>query len=149
MVSNLPRSIAHRQRDRLLQRLAEKGLSVGSEILDAPSPGKGTFVFLLAHYESMRAGFGALGERGKPAERVADEAFAAFWAHHVSGAAVDKHLADQLVVYLALAEGPSRFTTSEVTRHLLTNLWVIEQFLPVTFTVEGELGQPGVVEVHI
>ncbi|RMG48372.1 MAG: RNA 3'-phosphate cyclase, partial [Acidobacteria bacterium] len=38
VVSNLPRSIAHRQRDRLLQRLAEKGLSAGSEILDAPSP---------------------------------------------------------------------------------------------------------------
>jgi RNA 3'-terminal phosphate cyclase (ATP) len=146
VVSNLPRSIAERQRDQARRRLAREGLSAPVEILEAPSVGKGTFVFLLARYHDTVAGFSALGERGKPAERVADEAVHEFLAHHVSGMAVDKHLADQVLIYLALAAGRSTFTTSEITQHLLTNIWVIEQFLPVKFEVGGELGQPGVVE---
>jgi RNA 3'-terminal phosphate cyclase (ATP) len=142
-VSNLPRSIAERQRDQVLRRLEGKGLSATCEIVEAPAVGKGTCVFLLARYQNVVAGFSALGARGKPAEKVADEAVNEFFAHHESGAAVDKHLADQLLIYLALAKEQSVFTTSEITQHLLTNIWVIEQFLPVKFEVEGELGQPG------
>ena len=48
---------------------------------------------------------------------------------------------------LALAAGPSTFTTSQITQHLLTNIWVVEQFLPVRFQVEGQEGEPGRVTV--
>jgi RNA 3'-terminal phosphate cyclase (ATP) len=148
VVSNLPVSIAERQRDQALRRLAQAGLSAHVEVLEAPSIGKGTFVFMLARYANAVAGFSALGARGKPAEKVADEAFTEFFAHHTSGAAVDKYLADQLVIYLALANGPSAFSTSEVTQHLLTHAWLIEQFLPVRFDIDGLLGQSGVVNVQ-
>jgi RNA 3'-phosphate cyclase len=89
------------------------------------------------------AGFSALGERGKPAERVADDACADFlrWWH--SGAAVELHLADQLVLPLALASGPSAFTTCRVTQHLLTNAWVVEQLVPARVTVEGKENEAG------
>ena len=85
----------------------------------------------------------ALGARGKPAEQVADEAAEAYLAFRASGGACDRHLADQMLIYLALAEGPSRFTTEAVTSHLLTNVWVIEQFLGPTFQIQGALGEPG------
>ena len=43
----------------------------------------------------------------------------------------------------ALAQGPSRFTTEAITSHLLTNVWVIEQFLGPTFEIKGGLGERG------
>jgi RNA 3'-terminal phosphate cyclase (ATP) len=53
-----------------------------------------------------------------------------------SGAVVDDHLADQLVLYMALAKGRSSLITDRITKHLGANIWVIEQFLPVRFQVE-------------
>jgi RNA 3'-terminal phosphate cyclase (ATP) len=148
VVSNLPRSIAERQQHQAVTRLEGKKLSARCEIVEAPSVGKGTFVFLLARYQHAVAGFSSLGALGKPAEKVANEAVDDFFAHHASGMVVDKHLADQLLVYVALAKGPSEFTTSEITQHLLTHVWVIEQFLPVAFDVNGALGQPGWVTMN-
>ena len=56
---------------------------------------------------------------------------------------MDRHLADQVLIYLARAPGPSAFTTEEITLHLLTNVWVIEQFLGPCFQVLGQQGEPG------
>ena len=61
-----------------------------------------------------------------------------------SGAAVDKHLADQLVIYMALAKGESTLIVGTITKHLLTNIWVIEQFLPVKFDGDKETGRVSV-----
>ncbi|MCD6372760.1 MAG: RNA 3'-phosphate cyclase, partial [Thermococcus sp.] len=36
---------------------------------------------------------------------------------------------------------------AEITNHLVTNVWVVEQFLGKTFEVEEEVGEPGVVRV--
>ncbi len=146
--SNLPRHIAQRQRRRVEELLREQGLAVELQTIDAPSPGQGTMVFLLAESENSLAGFTAYGRKGKPAEKVAEEAVTAFMEYHRSGAAVDPHLADQLVLPLALAEGESSFTTSRITRHLLTNIWVVGQMLEVHFSVEGQEGEPGRVKVQ-
>ncbi|MFZ2089961.1 MAG: RNA 3'-terminal phosphate cyclase, partial [Desulfobaccales bacterium] len=107
--------------------------------LEAESLDPGSFVFLWGPY----AGFHALGARGKPAEKVADEAVEDFLHYKNHRAALDRHLADQILLYLARAEGPSAFSTEEVTSHLLTNLWVIEQFLGPTFQVQGNPGERG------
>ena len=65
------------------------------------------FVFLKAVYENTAAGFSALGKRGKPAEEVAAETCRAFKGFNRTEATVDSHLADQLILYLALAHGDS------------------------------------------
>ena len=92
-------------------------------MLDAPARGPGSFLFL-AH--RGRAGFSALGRRGVPAERVADEAVEPYLAYRASGAAVDGHLADQLVPFLALARAASAFTCPTLSSHLRTVAWVVE-----------------------
>ena len=148
VVSNLPTSIARRQRLQLRKRLNEQRLDAKIKILDAPATGKGTFIFLLARFENVVAGFSSLGRRGVRAERVADEAAEEFLAYWAAKGALDPHLADQLILYAALAEGRSRFTTSQVSQHLLTNVWVTEQLLPVRFEVEGEIGEEGRVAVE-
>jgi RNA 3'-terminal phosphate cyclase (ATP) len=88
-----------------------------------------------------------LGARGKPAEQVADEACWDLlrWWH--SGAAVEMHLADQLILPLALAGTPSSFSTCRVTQHLLTNAWVVQQFLPVQIEIEGDQDEAGTVRI--
>lgn len=147
VVSNLPRSIAERQRDRALTRLGQEGLWAEITLTKAPSVGRGTLVFLVARFEHGIAGFSALGARGKRAEQVAEEAVDALRTYLDSGAAVDPHLSDQLILYMALAEGTSAFTTSQVTSHLLTNIWVVKHFFAVRCEVHGTIGQPG--QVHI
>jgi RNA 3'-terminal phosphate cyclase (ATP) len=47
---------------------------------------------------------------------------------------------------MALAKGNSSFTTTQITEHLLTNLWVIQHFLEVKLLKRGEKGEGGRVE---
>ncbi|MFB6134199.1 MAG: RNA 3'-terminal phosphate cyclase [Halanaeroarchaeum sp.] len=68
----------------------------------------GSVVVLAATYENSFAGFSALGERGKPSEAVARSATERFDTFRRSHAAVDDHLADQLIPFLALEGGRLR-----------------------------------------
>jgi RNA 3'-terminal phosphate cyclase (ATP) len=94
------------------------------------------------------AGFKSLGELGKPAEQVAEEAAQGLLAYLEGNAAVDRYLADQLVLPLALAGGSSHFTTEAVTQHLVTNAWVVNQFLPGRVRVDGNLGERGTCRIE-
>jgi RNA 3'-terminal phosphate cyclase (ATP) len=141
--SNLPKHIRERQERAALQALRSNGVNARIDVLDAPSKGQGTAVFLWAEFEHAVAGFTSLGERGKPAERVAEEAAHDLLQFLHSNVAVDRHLADQIVLPMALASSPSQFTAEAVTHHLLTNAWVADRFFPGRLCVEGEEGQPG------
>ena len=147
-VSNLPDHIAARQRDRALALLSKHGIDASIEVLSAPSPGKGSFLFLAAEFEHLSAGFGSLGAIGKRAEVVADEACDELLSYLRTRGALDPHLADQLVPWLAFCQGPSEFTTSRVTGHLLTNLWVVRQFMDIDVRVEGIEGEEGRVVIR-
>ena len=146
-VSNLPLTIAQRQRDQALRRLEHLDCPLEIHVQQAPAMGKGTFLLLQAECEKSQGCFTALGELGKPAERVADEAVEQMLAFLSSGAGTDKYLADQLLLPLALAREPSSFTTSCVTQHLLTNAAVIEAFGVASITVRGDVEDPGSVQI--
>jgi RNA 3'-terminal phosphate cyclase (ATP) len=138
-VSNLPVSIAERQRAQVLKRFrghADDAPRV--ELVEGPSPGTGTVVFIRVESKNGVAGFTSLGKKGKPAEKVADDACSDFFKFMASSAVIDEHLADQLALYMALARGPSALVTEKITEHLATNVWVIEQFLPHRFQVDKD-----------
>ena len=88
----------------------------------------------------MLLGSDALGEKGKKAEQVGTEAAEKLLNEIRSGAAVDKHLADHLIPYMAWITSNTgkecAFKTSEITDHCKTNIWVVEQFLPVKFELK-------------
>lgn len=140
-VANLPLSIADRQQMSVIQNLPLSDVDL--RVIDVPSYGKGTFVFLECAYENALAGFSSLGERGKPAEAVGKEAAEQFKSFHNSSACLDPHLADQIVLYLSLAQEDSSFTTSRITQHLITNLLVIEKFLNIRYEIQGDLNEEG------
>ena len=147
-ISNLPRHVAERQKEQAVKRI-QKDLKIDAEITllyDVPSNGPGSFLFLLAEYEKTVIGFSSLGSRGKPAEKVSDEAVEALKNYVASDGCIDPHLADQLTPFMALAKGNSSFTTTQITGHLLTNLWVIQHFLEVKLLRRGEKGEDGRVE---
>ncbi len=137
-LSNLPAHIGQRQKRQAERLLRERGFTPEIEIVDAPSPGQGTVVFLVAEFENVAAGFTSYGARGKRAEKVAEEACREFIQYYDSRQALDKHLADQLILPMSLAAGQSGFTTCEVTQHLQTNVGVVERLMGLKAEIEGQ-----------
>ncbi|MDA8213809.1 MAG: RNA 3'-terminal phosphate cyclase [Nitrospiraceae bacterium] len=148
-VGNLPLSIAERQRNALIEKIhsqaAGLGCPVDVEIIDTQTPGQGTFIFIRSESENFTAGFTSIGEKGKRAEVVGEEAAMEFTHYYSSNAALDSHLPDQIVPYLPLCKEESIFTTSCITKHLMTNLWAIGLFHEYEYSIEGEAGEPGTI----
>jgi RNA 3'-terminal phosphate cyclase (ATP) len=147
IAANLPEHIPARMAAAAAALLEIEGvpLTIAPVTLAAACAGAG--LFLTAHYERLRCGFSALGERSKPAETVAAEAAGLLVRHRKSGAAMEVHLADQSLLPLALAAGTSRFTVERVSRHLATNAWVIERFGLARIAIEGVADGTGRVTV--
>ncbi|MDO9289879.1 MAG: RNA 3'-terminal phosphate cyclase [Thermodesulfovibrionales bacterium] len=148
---NLPLSIAERQKSAAIKKIQTeiKDLMqpVDIEILNVSSPGQGTFIYLHSETENAIAGFTSLGERGKKAETVGEEAAEEFSEYYFTNAAFDRHLPDQIVLYLSMSKEESIFTTSCITQHLMTNLWVIGLFTGFHYSVAGTIGETGVVKI--
>ncbi|HDD35379.1 MAG TPA: RNA 3'-phosphate cyclase [Candidatus Desulfofervidus auxilii] len=143
--SHLPEDIRKRQTKKLLSYLREVKLKAEIEEIEASAKGKGTFLFLWVD-EVIKAGFSALGAKGKPAEKVAKEVFKKFLFYYKKRVCVDEHLADQIVPFLALASGKSFFITI-ISSHLITNIWVINQFLKRKIEYKGDIGKPGILKI--
>jgi RNA 3'-terminal phosphate cyclase (ATP) len=152
--SRLPDHVARRMRRRAQEHLHAAGVAAEIELVDAPSPGSGAGLFLFAEYacpegEPVVCGFSGYGRQGKPAEAVAGETVTALLAHHESGAPVDPHLADQLILPLVLSGRTAAFRTSAITMHLQTVVCVVRQFLDARMALVGELGQAGTVNLAV
>ncbi len=145
--TNLTDEVADRQARAAERALQEAGLRCVVERTQLPSFSRNTVCTVTGIFENARVCYTALGEPRKRAERVAEEACHAFLAFLRTDATVDEYLADQLLLPLALASGPSVFRTPCVTQHLLTNMATIQRFVPLTVRVTGGLGEPGQVEV--
>jgi RNA 3'-terminal phosphate cyclase (ATP) len=134
----LPEHIVERQAESARETLAELDVPVEIETvhIDENVPSKGTAVTLVGD-AGTRLGGSALGERGKPAEEVGAEAAKKLVTAIESGADTDEYTADQLVPYVALAEG--RYDVPEVTSHLETNLHVCEKVLECDLVIDDGL----------
>lgn len=131
-------SVAERQADEAARKLKNSHISVPVEkqvgYVDTDSPGSSLLV--KAVYDNSVAGFSSLGEKGKRSEKVANEAVKEFKSFHSSDAAVDRYLADQLIIFLAVAGGG--VAVPELTDHVQTSIGVVEKF---GFNVDIEGGE--------
>ncbi|MCK5390635.1 MAG: RNA 3'-phosphate cyclase, partial [Candidatus Thorarchaeota archaeon] len=94
-----------------------------------------------------RLGADGLGDRGVRAESVGIKAAEQLVNAVSIGNAIDSHLGDMIIPYLAVATGESRIGIADVTSHLTTNLWTIKQILDTTIQLDGEIGKPGILKV--
>ena len=136
IVTELPSHIPQRMAMRAENLLDQADLKAQVRPLRERGIGPGAGVFLTADYENSRAGFGALGRLGLPAEKVAEMACEELLDFHATGAPVDVHLADQLLLPLALASEASQYRVAEISLHLTTNAWVIEKFGLAKITID-------------
>jgi RNA 3'-terminal phosphate cyclase (ATP) len=92
--------------------------------------GPGNALLMTFEHEQLTEVFCAFGEKSVSAESVAKSAIAEARHYLASDAALGEHLADQVMLPMALA-GAGRYTTNRISQHARTNAEVIEKFLPV------------------
>lgn len=129
VIANLKRDIANREIKAVLRQLnlpPEKG-----EIIQVDGPGPGNVVSLFLEYLNITEVFMGVGQHGVRAETLA-KAMAKNAQEFIanSDAAVNVHLADQLLLPMALMGGGT-FTTNDITEHTRTNIDIIQRFLDV------------------
>ncbi len=147
--AKLPEHIAARQRELLLQsKLAEPTYACLERSLDdkniqqieiTDTDGPGNCVMLRLHDGTHTTVFTAFGMKGKSSQKVVREVTGMAGNFLASGAAIDHFLADQLLIYMAIAKA-GRFTTNTISNHLSTNMEIIKKFLPVEFDIAEHQG---------
>ncbi len=151
----LPSHVAQRQADAARKELnANDVRDVNIAIETYPpsqdphvAPGSG-IVLAMKFANGAILGADRIGERGKPAERVGEEAAKNLLAESESEATVDRHMGDILVPFMAVAEGRSEIRVSKITTHTLTNIKVAEILADVKFNVQAEPNQAGSISVE-
>lgn len=144
IVSNLPLSIAERELAVVEHKLGWERSKLTVE--SVASRGAGNILFLEVESEQLTEIFTGFGQRGVLAETVAELVIDEARRYLASGVAVAEHLADQLLLPMALMKG-GMFTTLPLSPHSLTNLDTIGKFLPVKIRVHDDGNQRCSVEV--
>jgi len=128
-VARLPESIAERELRTVGSVLGSKDATFEQAVV-AESKGPGNVVSIEIESQALTEVFTGFGMRGVRAETVAGKVAAEAVDYLDSGVPVGRHLADQLMLPLALA-GSGRYLTMKPTGHAATNALVIREFLDV------------------
>jgi len=140
IVSRLPRHIAEREVDTAMRKLSWPGDCGSVEEVDSPGPGNAVIVEVQCeHVTEVFTGF---GQRGVPAETVAQRTLDRAQHYLDAGVPVGEHLADQLLLPLGIGAhqgtGGGAFRTLPLSSHSLTHIQVLKRFLDVNITLETE-----------
>ncbi len=145
---NLPLHVCKRQKESAEKLLYQAGYEDVEIAVQAGkmsrSPGSGVVVWAETTNKAF-IGADSLGERGKPAEKVGREAANKLLTELTLKAPLDKHMGDQVIPFMGLAQGTSQVKVTEITRHTKTNIFVTEKILKVNFEVEDD--KPGLIRV--
>jgi RNA 3'-terminal phosphate cyclase (ATP) len=135
LISAVPSTVA----DRELAVVARR-LGLGAESLEhrsiRPAVGPGNVLMITIESEHVSEVITSFGARGVTSEAVAERACAAARAYIDQGVVVGEHLADQILLPLALA-GSGSFRTTGLTEHFCSNANLIGRFIPIDITVNS------------
>lgn len=126
LLAHLPAHIAQRELAVIQRELGYDATQVQVNYIDE-AYGAGNVVNIRVQSEHITESFSAFGRPGKPAEQVAQEVVNDVRHYLQTAATIGMHLADQLLLPMALA-GSGSFTTLEPSLHTQTNAVVIELF---------------------
>ena len=124
--------VAERQAEAATKILRNKGYATEIDVVnDESNPlQKGSSIVLWTKTSNgATVGGDAIGELRKSSETVGKEAADNLIKETETHAALDVHLADMLVPYVALAKGTSTYTVRKITDHIDTNIWLVEKIL--------------------
>ncbi len=144
----LPRHVAERQAIAASRLITNKELPnprievEASDNISQSGPGSGIVLSAKSENGAVLGG-DCLGERGFAAEEVGNTAAGRLVEEVDSTMFLDRHMGDMIVPYIALAEGTSDVSISQITQHTLTNVSVAQLVAGVRFDSVGDLGKPG------
>ena len=136
VVAGVHVNVAQRELERVADGMGWSGKQLRLVGLPAEQ-GPGNVLLLTLEHEHVTEVFTSFGEKSLLAETVAKRLLNEVRAYLKTDAAVGEHLADQLLLPMALAGGGS-FSCNKVSQHALTNAEVIARFLPVRITFEQQ-----------
>jgi len=112
------------------------GYDVEVEFQNCSGNSRGAGLVVVANYENGKLSSNVLTSRGHPAEQSGIDAAKDLLQEMQNGSTIDVHTADQLLPYMAMADGKSSFVVSRISKHLLSQMDTLESFLNVRFGVE-------------
>ncbi len=130
--------VGSRMADRCRDRLRKRGYRAIVDIVDdstAVQRGAGLTVWAETD-RGCRIGADRAGKQGRRSEAIADFTATSLLEDLDSGASTDRHTADQLILFAALAEGATEYVVPRVTDHVEANLWLVEKILGVRTTLK-------------
>jgi RNA 3'-terminal phosphate cyclase (ATP) len=145
LLAHVPREVGERELRTLAGELPDfEDCCEVRELRDSAGPGNALLVEIAS--EHVTEVFAAFGERGLRAEKVAGRVAREVREYLSADVPVGSHLADQLLLPLAIA-GEGRFRTLRLSEHARTNIQVVQRFLPVQINVRPGSGTSEVVEI--
>ncbi|MES9942398.1 MAG: RNA 3'-terminal phosphate cyclase [Candidatus Thiodiazotropha sp. 6PLUC2] len=133
LIAALPMRIAERELETIRRTMGWDSTKLQLRGLNN-SQGPGNVLVATIEHEHVTELFIAFGEKGVSAEKVAGKLCRQIKAYLQAGAPVGGHLADQLLLPIAIAGGA--FVTAKPTQHTLTNIETINSFLPGCLDME-------------
>lgn len=127
VVSGLSEGIARRELTAAAELLEGTPLEMTSETVKSPGPGNAMWLIARDEATGLANVFSGIGDQGVRAEDIGADVAKSFLAWRDSGAAVEEHLADQVMLPIALA-GAGTYTCSELSLHAKTHVEVIHAF---------------------
>ncbi|HKO44201.1 MAG TPA: RNA 3'-terminal phosphate cyclase [Pyrinomonadaceae bacterium] len=147
LVVNLPASMAERELLVIKEKMGLNDDELHAEVSDN-AISRGTAAMVEIETADVTELFSRIGERGVRAEVIAEKAADEAIAYLEAPAPVGEHLADQLLIPLALAKGGS-FTTGILSLHTQTNIEVIQKFLNVDIRTKESKNGVWTVDVRV
>ncbi|MGA2959075.1 MAG: RNA 3'-terminal phosphate cyclase [Thermodesulfobacteriota bacterium] len=125
--------VSERMADQCKRLLEKRGYQAHIEVLnDQTALQKGAALLLWAETETgCLLGSDQAGKPGRRSEKIAHSVVASLFEDLDTKATTDRHLADQLILFAALAGGTSEYLISRMTEHIESNLWLVEKILGV------------------
>ena len=127
--------------DRCAAILKERGYDEDIQVMeDSAAAQRGAALIVWAETDTgCLLGADQAGKLGRKSEAIADFVARSLLEDLDSGAATDRYLADQLILFAALADGVSEYTIPRVTEHVTANLWLVQKMLGVNAEVDGNI----------
>jgi RNA 3'-terminal phosphate cyclase (ATP) len=141
------RRVSERMADACREVLGQRGWDARMEIMndkpDQPAfekaslqPGAALAIWATTEYGCL-LGADMAGARGRTAEAIGRRTAMNLLQDLDSGATVDRHLADQVIPFAALAGGTSTYLIPRMTEHVESRLWLIQKMLGAGVEVKG------------
>jgi len=135
------RKVSERMAGKCNEVLESQGYRANIELVhDTSALQRGAALALYAKTSSgCIIGADRAGEPRRTSEEIGRSVAASLLEDLSTGATVDRYLADQLILYAALADGVSQYRIPRLTEHVETNLWLVETILGARTEVDKNL----------